>query len=283
MVPSRVLPDFLIIGAAKAATTRVTYSLTEHPNVFIPRTEIHYFSRHFDEFTHSLDWYENHFAAAGAASLIGENSNTYLYYPGVPRRLATVLPDTTKLIAILRNPVNRAYSGYCMQFRRGHVTRDIRRYLDPDVAEAAAKFHFLEQGLYHRHLVRYLRYFPVECLNVMLLDDLKADSEAFVEQLLTFLDLDADFFPESIDRPLNTKRAASIPTWVRTVARMPVLKDLLSFAQGQLPKYKEFLPSQRMAYPKMSDSLRERLIAYYEQDVRRLSLLLHRDLSHWLG
>lgn len=132
--------DFLIIGAAKCATTWLQMSLAENPSVFMPEPELHYFSR---EYHRGSDWYRAQFAEAGAATIIGEKSNSYLTEEPSAERIAHDLPHV-KLIVQLRDPVQRAYSSYCMHLRRGAVTKDIRRYLDPD--RKADGDRFLDRG-----------------------------------------------------------------------------------------------------------------------------------------
>lgn len=279
--PTRT-PDFVIIGAAKAATTRVTHSLDEHPRVYLPRGEIHYFSWHYDDYSRSAEWYEGHFTGHDVSTLVGENSNTYLYYPGVPERIRRVLPKGVKLIAILRHPINRAYSGYCMQLQRGNVGPDIARYLHPERAEPAADFHFLEQGLYHRHLRRYLDHFDRDQIKILFFEDLKADSRGFVQELTSFLGLDDGFYPESIEEPLNTRDAPVVPDWISAMADLPLIRTLAGMPHGGLRRLKRLLPAPQIDIPEMSDELRRRLAEYYHGDTRELERLVGRDLSHWL-
>ena len=120
------LPEFVIIGAAKSATTWLAQNLQAHPQVFIPGPEPHYFST---EFHRGQAWYESWFEQAPPDRRVGEKSADYLAHPEAPRRIAKALPHA-RLIVQLRNPIERAYSDYCMFFRRGHVTPDPECYLD---------------------------------------------------------------------------------------------------------------------------------------------------------
>src|SRR5690349_5454229 len=140
----RHLPQFLIIGAVKAATTWIADQLRARDDVFMPGPEPHYFSRVHDR---GDDWYASLFAEARAGQMIGEKSADYLADANAPARVAALLPDAI-LIAQLRNPVDRAYSDYCMHFRRGYVGRDVERYLGkrPETPR------FLQSGLYARHI-----------------------------------------------------------------------------------------------------------------------------------
>src|SRR5258706_11489250 len=108
----RKLPDFLIIGAQRSGTSTLYQYIARHPDVRGAfRKEVHYFDMHYDR---GLDWYRACFPTRG---FTGESSPSYLIHPEVPARVAAVLPDI-KLIAILRNPVERAYSAYNRNVRR---------------------------------------------------------------------------------------------------------------------------------------------------------------------
>ena len=117
--------DFLVIGATKSATTWLQRSLQADPDVFMPDPELHYFSR---ELQLGDDWYLDQFAGAAPGQRIGEKSNSYLEDPQAAARIARSLPRA-RLVAQLRSPIERAYSDYCMMYRRGEVGRDVARYL----------------------------------------------------------------------------------------------------------------------------------------------------------
>ena len=141
--------DFIIIGAAKCATTWLQTQLQSDTAVYMPDPELHYFSR---EYTRGQDWYLSQFTEEGIGRTVGEKSNSYLDVPEAAVRLHRDLPQV-KLIAQLRNPVERAYSDYCMLFRRGEVGADIEAHLDPSLAEDNR---FLIGGHYASQLQPYI-------------------------------------------------------------------------------------------------------------------------------
>ncbi|MEO0854539.1 MAG: sulfotransferase domain-containing protein, partial [Cyanobacteria bacterium J06648_11] len=124
-----MVPNFLIIGAQKAGTTSLYAYLRQHPCVHAPdMRELHYFTHNFNR---GLTWYKSQFPSSPVRFfdtvvrrqpfLSGESSPTYLLYPQVPRRVAALIPEV-KLIALVRNPVDRAYSHYSMMVRRRFET-----------------------------------------------------------------------------------------------------------------------------------------------------------------
>ena len=99
--------DFIGLGAQKAGTSWVYACLYEHPEIHAPIKELHFFSR--DRFSKGKDWYESHFSHRKEGQKVGEFSTSYLYSKETPERIKELYPEV-KLIAIVRNPVTRAYS-----------------------------------------------------------------------------------------------------------------------------------------------------------------------------
>jgi hypothetical protein len=112
------LPDFLIIGAAKCGTTSVANNLRRHPDLYLPSHEVHYFSKHLST---GLAWYRALFQQP--QKLQGEKSTSYLYDIHCHQEIARVLP-TAKLILLLRNPVERAYSNWNMRYAEQRLIID---------------------------------------------------------------------------------------------------------------------------------------------------------------
>ncbi|MGH6944128.1 MAG: sulfotransferase family protein [Geminicoccaceae bacterium] len=269
------LPDFVIIGATKSATTWLQRSLQEHPRVFMPDPEVHYFSREFDR---GQAWYQDFFREARPGQIIGEKSNSYLEHPQAPHRLHRALPDA-RLIAQLRNPIQRAYTDYCMLLRRGEVGRDLDRYLDPRRTPLPR---FLEGGLYYTQLCRFLELFSRERLLILLHDELKTEPAAVVRKVCGHLGLEA---PASIGRLSVRVKDSTTPIVPPTARRLLApLKDVIRPLRGTAGfQWARSLLARPMVYPELTPSLRDRLRDYYREDVAGLGRLLGRDLGAWLA
>ena len=136
----RLQPDFLIVGAQRCGTTTMFKTLMQHPGVARPylRKGVHFFDLRFDR---GLDWYRGHFPLTassrlrrlGRRPLTGESSPYYLFHPLAGQRIARSLPDV-KLIVLLRDPVERAYSGHSHELARGYETEPFERavQLEPE-------------------------------------------------------------------------------------------------------------------------------------------------------
>lgn len=228
MPGQRALPDFLIIGAMKCATTSLHGYLCQHPGVLpASKKEVHYFDSNYAK---GLDWYRTHFPlqtdlqAKGAITF--EASPSYLFHPHCARRIHETLPRV-RLVAVLRDPVERAFSHYRHMARSGREPRpfleaasdlapieaEMRRMAaDPD--SGYSPFHieksYLARGHYREQIDAYLHYFPRAALHIVILDDLMRDGAAEMDRLCDFLALPRFRFDLS-DRRNVSEPAAVAP------------------------------------------------------------------------
>jgi len=200
------LPDFVVIGAMRCGTSRFYNLLTRHPNVERAATkEIHYFDRS-ERFERGIEWYRGCFPPAqwknGRGFITGEATPNYLYHPLVPERMARVVP-VARLIALLRNPVDRAYSHYQQSVRRGLEARSF----DAAVEEEQARLlkaenepsrrptgvgyasNLLAKGLYVDQLQRWSRFFDEEQMLVLKSEDFFKHTAETLKQVQSFLSL----------------------------------------------------------------------------------------------
>jgi hypothetical protein len=183
------LPDFVIIGGRKCGTTFLYHLLTQHPHVErAARKEVHFFDRSFDE---GIEWYRRCFPEPrwkdGRRFITGEATPDYLSYRPVPKRMAEVAPEA-RLITLLRNPVDRAYSDYHHVARREPDTRPLEEAMDyASLDDTRNKF--LSKGIYVDHLLRWSRFFSDEQMLVLKSEDFFERPMDTLKLLLNFLDL----------------------------------------------------------------------------------------------
>jgi Sulfotransferase domain len=267
--------DFLIIGAAKSATTWLQRSLTEDPSVIMPAKdlELHYFSR---EFHRGDGWYFSHFAKKQPGQIAGERSNSYLNTPNIAARIHKVLPHA-KLVAQLRNPVDRAYSDYCMLFRRGEVSADINHYLDP---RTAAERRFLTGGRYSGQLESYLAFYPASQILVLLYEDMKSDPARQLTQARNFLGLAGNVMHMPDEKKVKDKTTPMVSPELRKYLHW--LKPAVApFRKTYLFEKLHRIAASELKYPELQPDLRKRMANYYVSEVEALKKLLKRDLTLW--
>ena len=208
------LPDFLIIGAAKAGTTSLWHLLRQHPKV-IPasRKEVHFFDGgggEVDAYTRGPQWYASHFPAIDAIPQGGrlfEASPRYIFDPRVPKRLRAVIPDV-KLVIMLRDPVERAISHYFHSIRMGveHLgIRDAMRLerdrLKESIGACRYKSHsfihhsYQLRGHYLDQITRFTNLFPPDQLLMIQSESLFADCAPVLRSVFEFVGVDPGFLP----------------------------------------------------------------------------------------
>jgi hypothetical protein len=274
-----MLPDFLIIGAPKAGTTWLVSCLRRHPDVFIPLEELHYWTTPalLGE-THA--WYQQKFESARPGQLIGENSNSYLIRPEAAQRIYRHLP-AAKLITVLRNPVDRAYSGYCMRLRYGDVAEDIERFLDPD---RSTQPDILRNSLYYQKLGPYLACFPRSQMHFLIFDDVRDRPGEALAELCRFLGVAPRVDEMLIEEKINAReRPWPAPGILRALRTSDGLRSLARNLKGtKLHGWIRAALTRELRYPALTPQLRQRMSAYFRDDVEQLSRLVGRDLGVWL-
>jgi hypothetical protein len=190
--------DFIGIGAQKSGTSWAYTCLYDHPEVCAPIKEIHFFSR--PRWSEGKDWYEHHFRSCGEGKKRGEFSTSYLYSKDAPERIHSLYPDT-KLIAILRNPIDRAYSQYRNAIKAGEIKESVTFHEYGESEESVRK-----QGLYAQQIAQYDALFPKNNLLVLIYEDIRKDPVLFMKQIYAFLGIDETFVSSMVYDEINVAR-----------------------------------------------------------------------------
>lgn len=285
-----VIPNFLIIGAAKSGTTSLYHYINKHPDIFMcPVKEPNYFNKHEvtnDKNQLSKAEYLDLFKGVEEEIAIGEASPTYICSEQAPKKIKTFNPDM-RLIAILRNPVERAFSNYLHSLRRVNKTmKTLDEIIMHDIAvlneDKSQISQFVERGFYHEQLQNFYQEFDKSQIRVYLFEDLKDTPNILVKDIFRFLNV-YDSFKIGTFKKYNKSGLARI-RWVGAFHNYLRKKDFY----GLLKKFlsPEILERLRdVVYTKnieLSDEARDLLNALYYEDILKLEKLINRDLSHWL-
>lgn len=198
-------PHFIILGAQKAGTTSLFSYLGLHPDVVLPESkEVHFFDNKFDR---GMSWYRSQFPAGqSAGGITGEASPYYLFHPLAPLRVARECPDA-RLIVLLRDPVERAYSHFMMERRVGN--EPLGSFGEALAAEAERLegqaerimrgectfnfnhqiFSYASRGLYFQQLTRWLQWIPAERMLILKSEDFFRNPSETLLKVHTFLGL----------------------------------------------------------------------------------------------
>ncbi|HEX5861584.1 MAG TPA: sulfotransferase domain-containing protein [Nocardioides sp.] len=245
------LPRFLIIGAQKAGTSTLYASLSTHPEIEeAEKKELHFFDRHYAD---GIESYRRKFPELERGQITGEATPYYLFHPLAPERVASTLPDV-KLIAILRNPVERAYSQYHSEVRKGFedlptfeeaIAAETGRLsgerekitADPAYDSYAWSHHsYLARGMYADQLERWFEHFSRE----------------------QFLVLRSEVLAKRPGRLLRR------------------CEEFLGISRGEAKRKRA---GRRGHYEPMSEETRRRLEEFYEPHNRRLQVLLNKNFQ----
>lgn len=269
-----MLPNFLVIGAAKAGTTSLYHYLAAHPQVFMSGTKELNFFVETDGWVKGTSWYRRQFDAAGAAVAVGEASPNYTKYPlfpGVPRRIAQLMPQV-RLIYLVRHPVERFRSGYLDEVRRG-------RQRDPIESALVSNPGYLAASQYAMQIEQYLEHFPRDQLLIITSEDLKRRRAATMGVVHRFLGVD-DLAPATLGDEFNrTEGQRMLRPLTRRLRSVPGARAVARLAPEALRR----MGTRRLdpGRAEISSAFEEQLRALLCDDVRRLRGYLGGDFDGW--
>ena len=218
-------PNFFIVGAARAGTTSLWYRLRQHPDIFMPREqkEPHFFCESSPPW--AIKKFEDYlalFAEARHESAIGEASTGYLNSPETPALIRRKYPHA-KIIIMLRDPVERAYSLYRLNCALGYewlstfekaLRAEEKRFENERFKRNNPYYYeaylYFRSGLIAESLERYVRTFPADQIHIILFDEYKKNPGEATSEVFRFLGVDPHYVPQSDER-----HASGFPFWVR--------------------------------------------------------------------
>lgn len=245
-----VFPDFLIIGAERCATRWLRFNLDQHPDIYLPPKDLNFFSD--GEAVNrrgSLKAYSAMFDGRMDETILGESSPSYLSWNHVPvdtsQRIKKYLPDV-RLIALVREPVDRTYSALLHQIKLGNLPPDADLFqMVSDGDPALKEYSLIGNSNYGSMLFPYHQRFGDQ-LKVIVLDDVRENPYQVYEDVLRFIGADPTFVPRQLDKVMWSDRQS-----VR--------------ATGPVPTYLH----------------RQLIYFYFRNDIHQLEQMIGRDLSAW--
>lgn len=211
--PIRMMPNFIIIGTQKGGTTSLFKYLIQHPNILPPtKKEVHFFDFNFNNNPQGIRRYRSHFPLntsllPGTKNnfITGEATPYYMFHPHAAKRIAQILPQV-KLIVLLRNPVDRAYSHYSMQVQKGRENLSFAEAISQEKERLGSelekmnendnynssiysKYSYLSRGIYINQLRTWFQLFYREQFLIIKSEDFFQETSRIYNEILDFLHL----------------------------------------------------------------------------------------------
>ena len=295
------MPNFLILGAPKAGTTALYRYLKEHPQVYMsPIKEPKFFALEGEkiDFRGPYDWKKDYitdietycalFKEVSDEVAIGEASPWYLHISKAPERIQHHIPDA-RLIAILRDPVERAYSQFLSLVRQGlEPLTDFAQAMEAEEDRIrnnwSPRWHYKQRGFYYAQLKHYFDLFDRSQIRVYLHEDFKTNSISVMQDIFRFLDVDDTFVPDTSQKHNMTYIHRNKVLHKLLKEQNPlksILKPLISSSlrEGIKTNLTTLNIGKR---PQIQPKVREQFIQEYREDILKLQELIQRDLSAWL-
>jgi hypothetical protein len=301
--PTKRRPNFFIVGAQKSGTSALSAWLGQHPQVFMSFPKEPGYLAFLERGYHYLDGYgreapaseyvvkdESTYlklfsSASPGQSVIAEASTWYFSVPGVAERIRNFNKDA-KILVILRNPVDRAYSAWC------HARRDKLEPCDEfssalqkknDRGEVEFLLRYQRMGMYSDSLAEYLSVFGAERVRVLLYEDLLGDQLILWKHLCGFLEID-----QALEMPRQRRPNRSGQPRSRLVQTVLGSHRIKAGIRAIIPTQTAFWIKDRVdrmnlkRFPELDEDTRATLLNYYRQDIETLARMTGRDLSGWL-
>ncbi len=283
-----VLPNFLIAGAEKGGTTWLHAQLRKHPDIFLPATkEVQFFNKYNsnfvpnDYFRYGLEWYGRFFEEHNGQPATGEATPMYICDAEAPERILKTLPGV-KIIVMLRNPVQRAYSHYWMAKQKHHTTLCFKEVIEQEEPR------FVKRGLYYQQLKTYFDLFRREQIMVLFYEEVFEHPAYWLSKVCRFLQVDESFFDDdpSVGEKVFEASAYKSPFLlnkqheiVHRMRRNKTLSGVLNWLKqnGISDRVKKMNAVQKQ-YEPMAAGEAALLWQYYQEDMAALALLLNREL-----
>lgn len=302
-------PHFVIIGGGKSGTTSIDHYLKQHPEVFMsPVKEPNFFGYElskdsdFKNDPEELDYYRNSitdkktylelFKNAKPNQIRGEVSVSYLYHDNAPQRIKHHIPDA-KIIAILRQPAARLYSRFLHLARIDRLPSEkFEDCLDPDQQIWWNRNDLIKEGYIYKHLKRYYELFDPNNIKIFFYEDLVSDPYKLMCELFNFIGVDSSFEPD-MSVKLNTSGFIKNKYYnslfgeskgLVQLARLILPENLYKRLKrnSSINKLKTSLRTKNLYKPNLDLELKQKVTSIYTDDISKLSILLDKDLSHWL-
>ena len=285
--------DFFIVGAPKAGTTSLYYYLKEHPEIEMSREkEPNYFSDKFiqnqgmyygSQRIKSEEKYHSLFNKQDKEVIFGEASVSYLFFDHVAKNIKQYNAEA-KIIIMLRNPIDRAFSHYLMDYRLGLINDSFESVINKKSKNTNASLfyqQYIEVSKYSVQVKRYLEEFDSDNILFIDYDDFKKDTKGIVRKVYSFLGVNTEKKSDVYKK--HNRSDMPINNCIRFIYSSALIRRISSFlfARRIIEMTKQLLFKQENK-PKLSKKTKIQLNEFFREDLLRLTDMIHKDFSKWI-
>lgn len=276
---------FIVIGGHKCGTSSLHSYLAQHPNIIMPKQKGEDL---LNKVNLKLKNYANSYDISDSSVIYGEVSSVYLYSARACTRIKQNFPNS-KLIIILRNPVDRAFSHYNADLKKNNQFSNVRFEEIARKPSYYKEIRYLKNGMYSQFVEQYLKFFGKEHIHILLFDDLVNSKKIFFQTIFQFIGVDDNFLPDTsyIIRKGGTLQKNLLSeillksSFFKNIIKT-FLNPLTTSRQRYILRYKvrNLLTSKNQV---LKEDLKVNLLKFYKQEILKLESLIDRDLSScWL-
>lgn len=283
-----MLPNLIIIGAMKCATSALHHYLSLHPSIVmsVPK-ELDFFVEG-KNWNKGLDWYESHFdTTSKQAKVYGEASPSYTGFPAIPgvaERMHSVVPDT-KLIYLVRHPIERIISHYMHRCAHGEERRSISEALTLSARGAADRSIYILRSKYYMQVAQFLNFFPRSSLFIASQEDLLGRRRDTLAAIFRFLGVDETIDVEEFSRLVHESRATRLKNPVgMALAKGPelgILRRLPARIKDPAVRLVRAVVTTEVKRPLLDERLCCQLIEFLREDIEQFRRFTGRPFPGW--
>lgn len=293
----KILPNIYIIGAQKSGTTSLFDWVGQHPEIYAnPASKDYPFFTDERLYNHRKKDFLNLFKKNDSKKVILGCEANLMYVPEAIERMQSLIPEA-KLIAILRNPVDRAFSAWFYAMERGLEKRTFSEAIEEEMKGKTIPPHtwegrqknYLRHGLYAQQLEGVFRFYPGDKVMVLIYEDVIKDPAKEIKKVFRFIGIDESFIPnftiknktlggqrfKILSKILYRGRPHKHPLW--EILRFLIPKDLRTTMRMKLENINRVEASK----PSFPEDIRRKLINYYKDEIVRLEQILHMEITEW--
>ena len=271
------LPNFIFAGAPKSGSSTLFEYIRQHPDIYMSVIKEPFF---FDfNYEKGVSYYEDFFKQHNQEKIVGEATVWYMSWPNVPKRIYKTIPNV-KLLFVLRNPIDRAFSNYLMDLRSGYYTpqQTFGYVIRNEKSVPGLDRRIVSGGFYYQHIKQFEQYFDRQRMLILLYDDLKQDIRSVERCVYQFLDINLDF-------QAQVNKNYMVAPYLCNQSLLMLFSQYLPLFDAAWQKSRHFrdlfLDNKTKKKNVINREDRDYLCQVYKEQNKLLEDYLERDLSHW--